>query len=258
MFGRSLSRVFRALFDYRNYLSVVKAPFVYVNPIQDFLQGYILQKGNYPHIVHLQTPIGVNSIEILNSLDTFTINEIFCWEIYYTDNQPKIVVDIGSNIGVSELYFLSRNNSNIVYGFEPVPNLYEQLQNNISKFRDRAFNQKVAISNINGTSQMGVESSGRYGGIGVKSESQITVETIDINFALSQVLDSHDFIDILKMDIEGLEEIAINSIDLDILSRIKLIYVEAGDDNKFFPQNLKKSFKHFSHRGICKYVNTLL
>ena len=121
MFGRSLSRVFRALFDYRNYLSVIKSPFVYVNPIQDFLQGYILQKGNYPRRVHLKTPTGVNSIDILNSLDTFTINEIFCWEIYYADNQPKVIVDLGSNIGVSELYFLSRNNASVVYGFEPVP-----------------------------------------------------------------------------------------------------------------------------------------
>ena len=80
-----------------------------------------------------------------------------------------------------------------MYGFEPVSKLYEQLQNNLSKFEERAFNQKVAISNINGTSQMGVESSGRYGGIGVKSESQITVQTININLALSQVLDSHKF-----------------------------------------------------------------
>jgi FkbM family methyltransferase len=258
MFGRSLSRVSGALFNYKNYLSILKAPVVYANPLKDFIEGYILQKGAYPRKVNLKTPTGIQSIELKNSLDTFTVNEIFAWEIYLVDSQKsKVIVDFGSNIGVSEVYFLSRHPQNIVYGFEPVPHLYEQLQKNTDAFRSRALNQNIALSNETGNAQMGVESSGRYGGIGVKTESEITINTINVNSALSEILANHQFIDVLKIDIEGMEDVVLNSISEDILAKIKLIYLEAGDDDKFFPQNLKKFFKLVSHRGICKYENIL-
>jgi len=195
----------------------------------------------------------------MNSLDAFTVHEIFAWEIYFIDSRnPKTIVDFGSNIGVSEVYFLSRHSENIVYGFEPVPKLYSTLQQNVQSFNDRAFNQNFAIADKNGIAVMGIESSGRYGGIGIKTDSQIQVNTVDVNSVLSDILDKHSLIDVLKIDIEGLEDIVLEHISDENLARISVIYLEKGDDNKYFPENLKSRFKLLSHRGICKYINLQL
>jgi len=252
MFGRTISRVLKSVLDFRNYLSIAKANFVYTNILEDFIQGYILQVGKYPCYLYLKTPLGIQSIELLNSLDTFTVNEIFCWEIYYINREPKVIVDFGSNIGVSEIYFLTRNDKNIVYGFEPVPQLYQQLEKNTAGFASRVFNQNFAVDVESGMANMGIEQSGRYGGIGLIQESQITVKTIAADLAV------HKQIDLLKIDIEGVEERVLNSLDVNVLSKIKCIYVESGANDKLMPQNLKQLFQLFSHRGICKYVNTTL
>jgi len=53
-----------------------------------------------------------------------TVNEIFCREDYYCNGSVNVVVDLGSNIGLSALYFLSRNDKAKVYLFEPDPKNY--------------------------------------------------------------------------------------------------------------------------------------
>ena len=254
MLGRNLTRLIKAPFDYRNYMSLLKASTIYVDPITDFVNGYIRQRGAFPKIVKLKTPAGITEIEILNSLDYFTINEIFGWEIYYADNTPQVFLDLGSNIGCSELYFLSRNHSNVVYGFEPVPRLYNQLNKNVNSCKDRVHNQNVAISDVDGEVSMGIEDSGRYGGIGVVTGENITVQSRNINTILQEIFSKHEYIDIVKIDIEGVEQTVINAIDKEYLKRIKLIYVEAGDEF-IYPDNLKDCFKAINHRGICKFVN---
>ncbi len=256
MFGRSFGRVLRAPFDRRRYLSLLKAPLVYEHPWQDFLVGYVLQRGDYPSRVPLKTPTGIIEVELLNPLDAFTVNEVFDLEIYEVDPaRPQVIVDLGSNIGVSEAYFLSRNEGNVVYGFEPVPRLYAQLEKNVAPFKGRAVNQMVAVSDRSGHAEMGVESSGRYGGLGVRGESTIKVPTLDVNSALGPPLARHPAIDVLKVDIEGMEERVIDAINEENLARVRMIYIEAGDNDKLFPPRLRKDFSLVSHRGLCKYVN---
>jgi FkbM family methyltransferase len=254
MLGRNFTRLIKAPFEYRNYISLWKASTIYQDPLTDFVNGYIRQQGTFPKTVKLKTPTGITEIEILNSLDYFTINEIFCWGIYYADDTPKVFLDLGSNIGCSELYFLSRNKSNILYGFEPVPHLYSQLNKNVNSCKDRVHNQNVAISDVDGEVSMGIEDSGRYGGIGVVTGKNITVQSRNINAILQEILAKHEFIDIVKIDIEGVEQTVINAIDKEYLKRIKSIYVEAGDEF-IYPDNLKDCFKAIKHRGICKFVN---
>lgn len=250
-----MSRVVRAGLDRRNFLSVVRARSVYVDPLRDFLGGYVMQRGSYPRFVETKTPIGRSRIELGNPLDAFTVNEVFCWEIYALGSSPSVIVDFGSNIGVSEAYFLTRNAANVVYGFEPVPRLFEQLTKNTAVFGDRAVNQAVAVDVNAGTAEMGIESSGRYGGLGLVKESQIIVPTLAANDVLREVLERCRRIDLLKIDIEGVEERVLNSIDQATLARVHLIYVEAGDDDRLMPDALREQFTLSSHRGICRYRN---
>lgn len=259
MFGRSKYSIFQSLLRYRTYFGLIKGFLVHANPLRDFLFGYIFLKGSYPRDISLRTPIGFKSIKLTNPSDTFTVHEIFSWEIYFVGSESsKVVVDFGSNIGVSEVYFLSRHPENVVYGFEPVPKLYTVLQQNVRDFQGRVLNNNCAIADKNGVAKMGVEDSGRYGGIGIETDSQIEVNTVDVNFALSCILHSHPLIDVLKIDIEGMEDLVLSHISDENLAKIKVIYLEKGDDDNFFPAHFKNQFELSSHRGICKYVNMKL
>jgi FkbM family methyltransferase len=256
MFGRRLSSVIYSIFNYKNYLSLIKANSVYQDTNIDFFKGYILQKGDFPKIVRLKTPTEVHMVEILNSLDYFTINEVFCWEIYRCDTNPKVFLDLGSNIGVSEIYFLSRNTNNVVYGFEPVPHLFSQLQKNTAPYQERVNNKNLAVSDVNGEVRMGIEDSGRYGGIGVETGKYITVQSRNINSVLDDILSQHQRIDIIKIDIEGVEEKVINAIDAKYLDKINTIYVESGDA-PISPANLKDRFIRSTNGGISKFTNRI-
>ena len=47
-----------------------------------------------------------------------------------------MAVDFGSNIGISALYFLTRNPSVQVYLFEPVPSNIERLRENLKGYEN--------------------------------------------------------------------------------------------------------------------------
>ncbi len=59
----------------------------------------------YPTSVELRTPIGQISLNLYSWHDARTIHEIFLVEDYHIGGSEKVIVDYGSNIGVSEAYF---------------------------------------------------------------------------------------------------------------------------------------------------------
>jgi FkbM family methyltransferase len=253
--NRSLARLLRAPFDRRHYRSALRAPLVYEHPARDFVGRYVLQRGSYPARIPLRTPIGRVEPELLHPFDTFTVNEIFALEVYRLGRAPSVVVDLGSNIGISELYFLTRNRANVVFGFEPVPRLFAQLERNVAPFRDRVRNRRVAIAPAGGEVEMGIEASGRYGGIGLAGEETIRAPAVGVNEALGATLAAHGVIDVLKIDIEGAEERVLEAVDPRYLARIRTIYLEAGEDTTLYPPNVRAQFALVPHRGICRYVN---
>jgi FkbM family methyltransferase len=253
--NRSLARILRAPLDRRHWRSAATAALVYERPLRDFVGRYVLQRGAYPARLPLRTPTGTIAPELLHPLDTFTVNEIFNLEVYALGRAPSVVVDLGANIGLSELYFLSRNARNVVYGFEPVPRLFAQLERNTAPFAGRVVNRAVAVSAEAGEVEMGIEPSGRYGGIGVRGEAVLRVPAVGVNEALRPALEAHGVIDVLKIDIEGVEEAVLEAADPRLLARIRTIYVEAGDDTTLYPRSLRDRFDLAPRRGICRYVN---
>ena len=57
----------------------------------------------------MRTPAGVVAPTLHSSHDMFTVNEVFCREDYACGPGIRTVVDVGSNIGISALYFLTRD-----------------------------------------------------------------------------------------------------------------------------------------------------
>lgn len=177
---------------------------VYTRPL-DAYRRYLFARGDYPIDLVIRTPLGRRSIRLFSHHDMLTVNEVFCRGDYHSGVTDDIVVDIGSNIGISSLYFLTRHTQSRVFLFEPVPVNVDRLQQNLSGFENRYTLSKVAVGLSNGHVEFGVEPTGRYGGIARRTGTTINVDCIDINDALRPVLERHHRIDLLKIDVEGLE-----------------------------------------------------
>ncbi|HRP62372.1 MAG TPA: FkbM family methyltransferase [Phycisphaerales bacterium] len=223
--GRRLRTIFGALVKPRHYVAAWNMLRVYTRPL-DAYRRYLFARGDYPIDLLIRTPLGCRSIRLFSHHDMLTVNEVFCRGDYHTGMTDEIVVDIGSNIGISALYFLTRHSRSRAFLFEPVPINVDRLQRNLSGFENRYTLSKVAVGLSNGHVDFGVEPTGRYGGIHRRTGTTISVDCIDINDVLRPVLERHHRIDLLKIDVEGLELPLAEHVAPDIRSLIRTALLE--------------------------------
>lgn len=245
---RSPGRIFRAFLGRQHYIALMGMFRVYPHPVEN-LRRYLTGRGEYPCNVQLRTPLGLVAPRCFSHHDLLTINEIFCRGDYAaTTDQAGVVVDIGSNIGLSALYFLTRNDRAKVYCYEPDPRNAGRLKENLKGFEARFELHCQAVADVGGQIQFGIEPTGRYGGIGVKTGTYITVDCANINDVLEKVLRENRIIDILKMDIEGHEIPAVLAIRREYLARIRRIYLEATPGAPVHPE----FFTQRQYGDICQ------
>lgn len=225
--GRTLGTISKAVFGYQHYKALWMMMRVYQHPLQ-ILYRYLFSRGAYPFSVRVKTPLGGMSITLYSHHDLLTVNEIFCRLDYSAPLNVSSVVDFGSNIGISALYFLTRNSTCRVKLFEPLPSNIEKLRKTLQGFEKRYSLETVAIGVTDGEVEFGYEPSGRYGGIGKTTLSTLRVPCRDINSVIRDLTHSPDFnsVDILKIDIEGYETAVIRAISPELLPRIQAIFAE--------------------------------
>lgn len=192
------------------------------------LWRYLTGRGAYPYACRVRTPIGGVSPTLHSAHDMLTTNEVFCREDYRVGADIAVAVDIGSNIGISALYFLTRSQRSRAYLYEPDPRNVERLQRNLQGFEGRYRVEQVAIDVADGEVRFSVEPSGRYGRIGRELSEQITARSRAINTVLADVLAAEGEIDVLKVDTEGTEELLVGAIEPAHLERIATIYYETA------------------------------
>ena len=158
-----------------------------------------------------------------------TLYSIFIREDYYTDQTNKNVLDIGSNIGISALYFLSRNKKNMIICFEPDPYNAYFLKKNLEQFNDRVHLNFCAVGTKDSEAvEFNVSVNGKYSSIKKINNhiEKIKVKLISINNILRNTKFNNKFSTLLKIDIEGLEKEVINSINFFENKKIKELIVE--------------------------------
>jgi FkbM family methyltransferase len=217
--------LFRAIVRPSNYSGVLKTLILCRSPIE-FLRRYSLNSGTYPSQVALRTPIGTLQVGVYSPDDLQTINEIYFRGDYDCGNDAQVIVDFGSNIGISVGYFLSRNHQAYCYGYEPLPQNIERFHTNAATFSARVELTEAAVGEGDGIVQFGWEPTGRYGGIERQTGQMIEVPCRDSNSELRRILDRHAEIDILKVDIETMEKTVVGRIPPEIAQRIKRLVVE--------------------------------
>lgn len=225
--GRDLSKIADAIVQRRNYIAAINMLRLYEHPV-NMLRRYLTRSGQYPCTFRVRTPQSDVELTLYSPDDLLTLNEIFCRSDYRADISDKVIVDFGSNIGVSAAYFLTRNSSAYAYLFEPLPSNVARLRDNLRPFNGRYELQEVAVGIAEGDVEFGWEESGRYGGVNNTDLGHtLTVPCVNSRTVLANVIAEHGRIDVLKVDIEGLEHAVIDNIPVELARKIKKLYVEA-------------------------------
>jgi FkbM family methyltransferase len=132
----------------------------------------------------------------------------FCSDLLATISNP-VVLDIGANIGVHSLCWSARHQGLRSHLFEPSPRTAAALKKNIAlnSVEDRLTVHQVALSNASGEASFfecedsAFSSLRNTGRNSVTNEVKVPVTTLD-EWAATRALDK---IDLVKIDVEGLE-----------------------------------------------------
>lgn len=223
--GRSITRVLSAATRRGPYSAAANMVRGIEQPYK-WLPRYVFGGGSYPTSVTVRTLSGPRSVRMWSHHDLLTVNEIFFRKDYAVEGSEKVIVDFGSNVGISAVYFLTSCPAARVRLFEPVDFNIARLREQLAGFEDRYQLAEFAVGVEDGMVTFGVEESGRYGGIGKPVGRDITVRCRNASSVLSEILSETGHIDILKIDIEGMEQPVLESLGPEITERIGTIYAE--------------------------------
>lgn len=213
----------------------------------------VFSQGTYPATVAILTPIGKRIVHLFHIEDLSTLNLIFCRQDYLVPKKLDVIVDIGANIGLSTLFWLTRNSTSIVYLYEPVPTNLERLKLNIFGLEVRCTLEEVAISDFRGQVEFGVEETGKLGGIGIDARNTIQVGCIHIMDVIDPILQRHGKIDCLKIDTEGQEIPILKAIDPKCWKFIRCVNIENYESLHYMP-----SYFTSSKRGSAmRFINNM-
>ena len=224
--NRGLRSTARAIANPRQYIAAYQAVRQFPHPA-DFFRRYGNKGGAYPAEIAIRTPVGDIAPTLFSWHDAKTIHEIFLAGDYQIDNDRKVIVDFGSNIGISAAYFLTRNSDNFIYLFEPVPHNLERLRYNMRPFAGRYVLNERAVGLKNGIVRFGIEDTGRYGGVGLNTGREILVDCVNSNEVLEEIVRSRGHIDVLKIDVETMEQAIVAHLPLELARHITLLLVES-------------------------------
>ena len=239
--GRPTRLIAQAILEPAQYAAMARMARRYP-AFPDVVKRYLLGGGDYPYACQVRTPTGLVAPVTYSHHDIFTVQEVFGREDYRAGADLRVAVDIGSNIGISALYFLTRNPAARCYLYEPVPRNVERLRANVAGYDDRYELQQVAVAAAGGTVAFTVEPFGRYGGIGVAGDQHIDVTCRAITDVLDEVLEREGRIDLLKIDTEGAELDTLRAVRPDQLNRITTIYFETSTPYNPDPEQFAMRF----------------
>lgn len=180
------------------------------------------------------TKMGKYEVWYENSDEFYELKkEIFSENCYYVEleKEDPLIVDLGSHIGMTVLYFKMLFPKSRVIAFEPVPYNFEILKKNVEENQlenvelvEAVIAPKSGILRIQEPIGEGAWRSGAgiipKGWKGIQTNREIKVEAVGIQELL------HEKIDILKMDIEGMEYEVIRNMGPNIRN-IKNMMIEA-------------------------------
>ena len=145
--------------------------------------------------------------------------EIFCLDSYQFEQKQEnpVIIDCGSNIGLSLLYYHRNYSGATILAFEPSSTVFEYLQKNCERYGINAELKNEAIWIKDGEISFN-DKGADFGAIG---PSELTVKA----GRLKDYLLHFKTVDFLKIDIEGAEVAVLEDVN-EALKRVESIFIE--------------------------------
>lgn len=244
---RNFFETFKQIFNLNIFEVIFNFFLVHRNPLNAIVNE-LFSTGKYPSMIILKNKM---KIKLYSVYDFSTLNLVFCRQDYYKPKNINLVVDIGSNIGISCLYWLDNNSSCKIVSFEPSSRNYKKLLFNTKKFKKNITFNKLGVSNKNMTTKLYLSKSGVNDSIRKTFRPKYEmIKLIDINIVLKKLLAKNDIIDVLKIDTEGTEKEILENIKKQYFEKIKVINIEGSDYKNIVPNYFSFSFKGSASRFI--------
>ena len=144
-------------------------------------------------------------------------------------SDSRVILDIGGNIGQMALMFAKLAEK--VYTFEPIPELANRLQENISlnNLDQKVRLNRVALTNTKGKITFGLPPKGNRGTGSTILADHLKEHTIEVDaITLDELIEGNSIhgVDFIKMDIEGAELFALQGMKKLLDSERPIILLE--------------------------------
>lgn len=150
--------------------------------------------------------------------------------------EPRVILDIGANIGVASIFLARRFPQARIYAFEPVPANVELLRLNTASY-PRITACPMALGAADGDVEMHFsDDPHNFGGFsfsaqGSDSNHKLRVQRRDIRAVLNEL--GIDQVDLIKIDTEGAEYDILTALTEDVLRRVTWITGELHGEKDF-------------------------
>jgi FkbM family methyltransferase len=240
---RNLKELKQLLLERSAYAAIPRMFGVHRRPLRVIFEE-AFSFSSYPWNVVLRTPIGDARVCLHSAADLSTANLVFCRQDYYMPAGAKVVVDVGSNIGLSSLYWLTRDTQSYVHCFEPAPVTFLRLMENLLPYQGRFSALPVAVSDFDGMASFGISPCGVDSSLDLpqhRAVEFVSVRVVHINDVLEGAMRQHGRIDVLKLDSEGHEFRSLLAISPEFWKRIVCVNVGCHDNAKAIPAGFERS-----------------
>jgi FkbM family methyltransferase len=140
------------------------------------------------------------------------------------DFSPRVIVDAGANIGMASIGFARKYPLATIFAIEPEPSNFTALLRNVSSYGSIVPIQ-AALWKEDGEVSLGPSSAHPRGAFQVADSGQTRVRAITVSTLMREK--GINFIDLLKLDIEGAEKEVFEACDW--IEAVQVIAIELHD-----------------------------
>ena len=197
-------------------------------------------------VLNMQKFNKVFQFTISSSSDIAILYAIFVEDEYQLvmKTEPETILDLGSNVGGSLIYFALKYPDAKIYGYEPDPETFTTLKSNVADYSN-IFVEQAAITNKSGKTKFYANSDSSMSSSLIKRSANDNCVEVNAK-TLDQIIDEQKLtnINLLKFDVEGAEcdvfEVFTNSsIVKNIIGELHIDLIDVSKERfySYFPEH---------------------
>lgn len=201
------------------------------------------------------------------SSDLLAFHQVFTFKEYGMNLgfSPRFIVDAGANIGLSAVFFSNKFPSVKIIAIEPERSNFMMLEKNTKGYENILLTKRALSNQPNVNFDVVDKGFGNWGFVTEMQDSKNTKNVIDTvkTITIDEILIEYnlEYLDLLKIDIEGGEKELFESNYENWLPKTKCIIIELhdgitkGSSKSFFNAISKYDFSYFNRGENLLFIN---